>query len=154
MRSPVRHLGRRNWVMQTMKQCPRPRSRLSAAVCGELASGTTGGQTAPDSCVRRDRAKARERLSLCLFATQHRRRSIGKTKRRRFAPKPKTSMKIKMKAKQIPNQACGQEAARKRGNHSLYTPLLRAAFAHVCDLLNCKNEALSSELGWCVVPWW
>lgn len=153
MRSPVRHLGRRNWVMQTMNSARCHVRAVSAMVCGDLASGT-GGQTAPDSCVRRDRAKARERLSLCLFATQHRRRSIGKTKRRRFAPKPKTRMKIKMKAKQIPNQACGQEAARKRGNHSLYTPLLRAAFAHVYDLLNCKNEALSSELGWCVVPWW
>lgn len=153
MRSPVRHLRRRNWVMQTMKQCLRPRSRLSAAVCGDLASDT-GGQAAPDSCVRRDREKARERLSLCLSTTRHRRRSISKTKRRRFAPKPKTSMKIKMKAKRIPNQACGQEAARKRGNHSLYTPLLRDAFAHTCDRLNCKNEALSSELGWCVAPWW
>lgn len=153
MRLPVRHLGRRNWVMQTMNSARCHVYAVSAVVCGELASGT-GGQTAPDSCVRRDRAKARERLSLRLFATQHRRRSISKTKRLCFAPKPKTSMKIKMKAKPIPNQACGQEAARKRGNHSLYTPLLRAAFAHACDLLNCKNEALSSELGWCVAPWW
>ena len=153
MRSPVRHLGRRNWVMQTMNSARCHVRAVSAMVCGDLASGT-GGQAAPDSCVRRDREKARERLSPCLSTTQHRRRLISKTKRRRFAPKPKTRMKIKMKAKQIPNQACGQEAARKRGNHSLYPPLLRDAFAHTCDLLNCKNEALSSELGWCVVPWW